>query len=208
MYITQLVRDQLALYLREDCMDFERLTLDGTLTLQNLEFKLDVLRDALDIPQTLEITRAFIRTLQVNVPWTNLTGQPISVKVDTVMIVLKLKTDEELQSTAEAASSNTTSSKTTDDTSNSSSGRPEPQPTERPSDSPNLNRTIHANLYRTEYLVLLLSTFEMNMYFDIPTQSIKTKQNKTTIGSTHYIVDFHFFFLFIYFLKFVKISSL
>ena len=53
MYITQLVRDQLALYLREDCMDFERLTLDGTLTLQNLEFKLDVLRDALDIPQTL-----------------------------------------------------------------------------------------------------------------------------------------------------------
>ena len=134
MYITQLVRDQLALYLREDCMDFERLTLDGTLTLQNLEFKLDVLRDALDIPQTLEITRAFIRTLQVNVPWTNLTGQPISVKVDTVMIVLKLKTDEELQSTAEASSSNTTSSKTTDATSNSSSGRPEPQPTERPSD--------------------------------------------------------------------------
>jgi hypothetical protein len=50
------------------------------------------------------------------------------------MIVLKLKTDEELQSTAEASSSNTTSSKTTDATSNSSSGRPEPQPTERPSD--------------------------------------------------------------------------
>ena len=45
MYITQLVRDQLALYLREDCMDFERLTLDGTLTLQNLEFKLGIIEN-------------------------------------------------------------------------------------------------------------------------------------------------------------------
>ena len=107
MYLTQLVRDQLAHYLREDCVDLERLTLDGTFTLQNIELKLDVLRDTLGVPHTLKITRAFIRTLQVNVPWTNLVGQPITVKIDTVMIVLRLKTDEELRKTAAAATAAT-----------------------------------------------------------------------------------------------------
>ena len=134
-YLTQLVHDQLAFYVREDCMDFERLTLNGTFTLQNLELKLDVLRDTLGIPLTYEITRAFVRTLQVNVPWTNLLGQPISVKIDTVMISLRLKTDAELQQTARATASTATSQTTTHSNNQSSTDssldrQPEPEATE------------------------------------------------------------------------------
>ena len=116
-YLTQLMRDQLTHYVREDCMNWERLTLGGTLTLQNLELKLDVLRDTLKIPLTFEITRGFVRKLQVHVPWTNLLGQPITAKIDTVMIVVRMKTDEELKRTAEA-----TAEATADGTSSASEG--------------------------------------------------------------------------------------
>ena len=99
-YLTKLIRDQLLHYVREDCIDMQRISLGGTLILHNLELKLDVLRHSLGVPLTFEISRGFIRTLQIHIPWTNLLGQPIEVKIDTVMIVIGLKTDAELQETA------------------------------------------------------------------------------------------------------------
>ena len=101
-YLTQLLRDQLAHYVQEDCINFQRLTLGGTLVLENLELKTETLRDLFNIPLTFEISRGFIRKLQVNVPWTNLLGQPITVKIDTVMIEIRMKTDVELTKTAES----------------------------------------------------------------------------------------------------------
>ena len=61
------------------------------------ELKLDVLRSTLGVPLTFEISRGFVRTLQIHIPWTNLLGQPIEVKIDTVIVVIKVKTDEELR---------------------------------------------------------------------------------------------------------------
>ena len=43
-YLTRLIRDQLLHYVREDCIDMQRISLGGTLVLHNLELKLDVLR--------------------------------------------------------------------------------------------------------------------------------------------------------------------
>jgi hypothetical protein len=99
-YLTELVLDQLSYYIRKDCLDADKLTLGGELVLHNLELKLDVLRETLGVPLTFDISRGFIRKLSVYIPWTNLLGQPIEVSFDTILIVLRSKTEAELKHTA------------------------------------------------------------------------------------------------------------
>jgi hypothetical protein len=99
-YLTELILDQLSYYIRKDCLNADQLTLGGELVLHNLELKLDVLRETLAVPLAFDISRGFIRKLSVYIPWTNLFGQPIEVTFDTILIVLRSKTEAELKHTA------------------------------------------------------------------------------------------------------------
>eukprot|EP00945_MAST-04E_sp_MAST-4E-sp1_P006806 g6806.t1 len=87
-------------FVKVNCLDADKLTLGGELVLHNLELKLDVLRETLGVPLTFDISRGFIRKLSVYIPWTNLLGQPIEVSFDTILIVLRSKTEAELKHTA------------------------------------------------------------------------------------------------------------
>ena len=98
-YLTELILDQLSYYIRKDCLNADQLTLGGELVLHNLELKLDVLRETLAVPLAFDISRGFIRKLSVYIPWTNLFGQPIEVTFDTILIVLRSKTEAELSNT-------------------------------------------------------------------------------------------------------------
>jgi hypothetical protein len=99
-YLTELILEQLSYFIRKDCLNVDQLTLGGNLVLYNLELRLDVLRETLGVPLTFDISRGFIKKLSVTIPWTSLFGQPIEVLIDTILIVIRSKTEAEMKHTA------------------------------------------------------------------------------------------------------------
>ena len=99
-YLTELILEQLSYFIRKDSLNVDQLTIGGNLILYNLELKLDVLRETLGVPLTFDISRGFIKKLSVTIPWTNLFGQPIELLIDTILIVIRSKTEAEMKHTA------------------------------------------------------------------------------------------------------------
>ena len=92
--------EQLSYFIRKDSLNVDQLTIGGNLILYNLELKLDVLRETLGVPLTFDISRGCIKKLSVTIPWTNLFGQPIELLIDTILIVIRSKTEAEMKHTA------------------------------------------------------------------------------------------------------------
>ena len=95
-YLTNLLREQLAFYVEEDSLaaalqDRDLLSLGGEVVLPQLHLKPRAVEEALRLPPQFQVERCFIRELRVIPPWTSLFADPIEIRVDNVVVVVKLR---------------------------------------------------------------------------------------------------------------------
>lgn len=62
----------------------------GGATFNNVNLNLEALEAELNLP-AVTLVSGHIHELKINVPWTKITSEPITVHVNTIEIVLKLK---------------------------------------------------------------------------------------------------------------------
>lgn len=65
----------------------------GEVSFQNLDLRLDVLEEELNLPFCTFLS-GHIHELVISVPWTKIASEPISVTINTIEFVLKLKDPE------------------------------------------------------------------------------------------------------------------
>lgn len=65
----------------------------GEVSFQNLDLRLDVLEEELNLPFCTFLS-GHIHELTIRVPWTKIASEPISVVINTIEFVLKLKDPE------------------------------------------------------------------------------------------------------------------
>ncbi|XP_061387162.1 intermembrane lipid transfer protein VPS13B [Musca vetustissima] len=90
-YITPIILNYLAKYVKNiRPQDFQVSLWEGEVTFQNLDLRLDVLEQELNLP--FEFLSGHIHELAIQVPWTKITSEPIKVLINTIEFVLKAKT--------------------------------------------------------------------------------------------------------------------
>lgn len=90
----------------------------GEVVLQNLDLRLDVLEDELQLP--FEFLSGHIHELIIHVPWTKITSEPIQITINTIEFVLKLKDPNATTNNTASGNSNAN-----DTTASSSTSLPE-----------------------------------------------------------------------------------
>lgn len=92
-YITPIILNYLAKYVKNiRPQDFQVSLWEGEVAFQNLDLRLDVLEQELDLP--FEFLSGHIHELAIQVPWTKITSEPIRVLINTIEFVLKAKSNE------------------------------------------------------------------------------------------------------------------
>ena len=93
-YITPLILNYLTKYVKNiRPQDFQVSLWEGEVTFHNLDLRLDVLQEELNLP--FQFLSGHIHELVISVPWTKITSEPIRININTIEFVLKsLKADD------------------------------------------------------------------------------------------------------------------
>ncbi|KAL9894530.1 vacuolar protein sorting 13B [Glossina fuscipes fuscipes] len=90
-YLTPIILSYLDKYVKDvRPQDFQMSLWEGEVTLQNVDLRLDVLEQELHLP--FEILSGHIHELNIQIPWTKITSEPIRISISTIEFVLKGKT--------------------------------------------------------------------------------------------------------------------
>lgn len=99
-YVTPILLDYVAKYVKNFRDEDAQISLwEGEATFQNLDLRLDVLEDELNLP--VELVSGHIHELSIQVPWTKLTSEPVRIVINTIEFVAKLPNDEDTLAKAE-----------------------------------------------------------------------------------------------------------
>ena len=91
-YITPIILSQVERYVKNIRAEDSQVSLwGGDAVFNNLDLRLDVLEEELQLPFSL--VSGHIHELQIHVPWTRLHTEPIVLTINTIECVLKLPTD-------------------------------------------------------------------------------------------------------------------
>ncbi|CRL05825.1 CLUMA_CG018852, isoform A [Clunio marinus] len=89
-YIAPLILSKLEKFVKNiDQNEFQLSLWQGDVIFQNLELKLDVLEDELQLPFTF--LSGHINDLKIQIPWTKIASEPIIITINTIELVVKLK---------------------------------------------------------------------------------------------------------------------
>ncbi|XP_055922999.1 intermembrane lipid transfer protein VPS13B [Eupeodes corollae] len=89
-YITPIILNHVAKYVKNIRPEDSQVSLwEGEVAFQNLDLRLDVLEEELNLP--FEFLSGHVHELSILVPWTKITSEPIKITINTIEFVLKLK---------------------------------------------------------------------------------------------------------------------
>ncbi|XP_032596259.1 vacuolar protein sorting-associated protein 13B isoform X2 [Drosophila grimshawi] len=95
-YLTPILLNYVAKYVKNLRDEDAQISLwAGAVTFQNLELRLDVLEQELNLP--IELVSGHIHELSILVPWTKLTSEPVRIEINTIEFVAKLPNEESKQ---------------------------------------------------------------------------------------------------------------
>lgn len=95
-YITPILLNYVAKYVKNIRDEDANVSLwEGEVTFQNLDLRLDVLEEELNLP--VELVSGHIHELSIQVPWTKLTSEPVRIEINTIEFVAKLPDEEAKQ---------------------------------------------------------------------------------------------------------------
>ena len=86
--ITQIILTFMKSYVKDVQVSESRFW-SGDVTFNNLELRLDVLQESIELP--IYFTRGFVRRLRLQVPWTNLSREPTVVEIDSIEVCFTTK---------------------------------------------------------------------------------------------------------------------
>ncbi|XP_034117971.1 intermembrane lipid transfer protein VPS13B isoform X1 [Drosophila albomicans] len=93
-YITPILLNYVAKYVKNIRDEDAQVSLwEGEVTFQNLDLRLDVLEEELNLP--FELVSGHIHELSIQVPWTKLTSEPVRIEINTIEFVAKLPDEED-----------------------------------------------------------------------------------------------------------------
>lgn len=99
-YVTPILLDYVAKYVKNFRDEDAQISLwEGEVTFQNLDLRLDVLEDELNLP--VELVSGHIHELSILVPWTKLTSEPVRIVINTIEFVAKLPNEDDTNGKAE-----------------------------------------------------------------------------------------------------------
>ncbi|XP_030371450.1 vacuolar protein sorting-associated protein 13B isoform X2 [Scaptodrosophila lebanonensis] len=92
-YITPILLNYVAKYVKNIRDEDAQVSLwEGEVTFQNLDMRLDVLEEELNLP--VELVSGHIHELSILVPWTKLMSEPVSIVINTIEFVAKLPDED------------------------------------------------------------------------------------------------------------------
>jgi len=94
-YLTQTIEANLSKYISN--INIENVGVGGDIILRDLELRLDVLQESLQIPLAFEFSRGFIKELRIEIYWTKIFSHPVKIKVNTVELILKARSSEQFE---------------------------------------------------------------------------------------------------------------
>ncbi|XP_017847869.1 vacuolar protein sorting-associated protein 13B isoform X2 [Drosophila busckii] len=98
-YITPILLNYVAKYVKDLRDEDAQVSLwEGEVTFQNLDLRLDVLQEELNLP--IELLSGHIHELSIQVPWTKLMSEPVRIVINTIEFVAKLPDEESKKSRA------------------------------------------------------------------------------------------------------------
>uniref|UniRef100_A0A182T1G0 Chorein_N domain-containing protein n=2 Tax=Cellia TaxID=44534 RepID=A0A182T1G0_9DIPT len=93
-YITPIILSYVEKYVKNIRPEDSQLSLwGGEVVFQNLDLKLDVLEEELQLP--FNFLSGHIHELGIRVPWTKIASEPIIITINTIEFVLKLRDTNE-----------------------------------------------------------------------------------------------------------------
>ena len=93
-YLTRTLQAKLSKYVNNVNLDKIGL-LGSNIVLRDLELRLDVIQESLQIPLAFVLTRGFIKELRIQIPWTHLFSQPIKVTVANVEVIIVARSQQQ-----------------------------------------------------------------------------------------------------------------
>ncbi|XP_030238680.1 vacuolar protein sorting-associated protein 13B isoform X2 [Drosophila navojoa] len=95
-YITPILLNYVAKYVKNIRDEDAQVSLwEGEASFHNLDLRLDVLEEELNLP--IELVSGHIHELSIQVPWTKLTSEPVRIEINTIEFVAKLPNEESKQ---------------------------------------------------------------------------------------------------------------
>jgi len=95
-YITPILLSYVAKYVKNFRDEDAQVSLwEGEVTFQNLDLRLEVLEEELNLP--VELVSGHIHELSILVPWTKLMSEPVKIVINTIEFVAKLPDSESKQ---------------------------------------------------------------------------------------------------------------
>ncbi|XP_017041700.1 vacuolar protein sorting-associated protein 13B isoform X2 [Drosophila ficusphila] len=95
-YITPILLSYVAKYVKNFRDEDAQVSLwEGEVTFQNLDLRLEVLEEELNLP--VELVSGHIHELSIQVPWTKLMSEPVKIVINTIEFVAKLPDSESKQ---------------------------------------------------------------------------------------------------------------
>ncbi|KAH8362480.1 hypothetical protein KR200_005474 [Drosophila serrata] len=95
-YITPILLNHVAKYVKNFRDEDAQVSLwEGEVTFQNLDLRLEVLEEELNLP--VELVSGHIHELSIQVPWTKLMSEPVKIVINTIEFVAKLPDSESKQ---------------------------------------------------------------------------------------------------------------
>ncbi|XP_017091950.2 intermembrane lipid transfer protein VPS13B isoform X1 [Drosophila bipectinata] len=95
-YITPILLSYVAKYVKNFRDEDAQVSLwEGEVTFQNLDLRLEVLEEELNLP--VELVSGHIHELSIQVPWTKLMSEPVKIVINTIEFVAKLPDGESKQ---------------------------------------------------------------------------------------------------------------
>ncbi|XP_022217026.2 LOW QUALITY PROTEIN: vacuolar protein sorting-associated protein 13B [Drosophila obscura] len=95
-YITPILLSYVAKYVKNFRDEDAQVSLwEGEVTFQNLDLRLEVLEEELNLP--VELVSGHIHELSIQVPWTKLMSEPVKIIINTIEFVAKLPDNESKQ---------------------------------------------------------------------------------------------------------------
>ncbi|KAH8383835.1 hypothetical protein KR009_010773 [Drosophila setifemur] len=92
-YITPILLSYVAKYVKNFRDEDAQVSLwEGEVTFQNLDLRLEVLEEELNLP--VELVSGHIHELSIQVPWTKLMSEPVKIVINTIEFVAKLPDNE------------------------------------------------------------------------------------------------------------------
>ncbi|XP_028899829.2 intermembrane lipid transfer protein VPS13B isoform X2 [Zeugodacus cucurbitae] len=137
-YVTPVIMEYVAKYVKNIRSEDMQLSLwEGEATLQNLDLRLDVLEEELQLP--CEFLSGHVHELTIRVPWTKITSEPIRIIINTIEFVLKLRRDKP----EDVSSASSSPQRKTGDNAKKRRRSEEQQPTQQTPGSGIVNKIIN-----------------------------------------------------------------